>query len=105
MIADRAAKIVRMRAEGKTWHECARAMKVSYRTAHKHGTRAGAPTASGTSTSRQADERALQALSLRRQGLTFSRIGGRLGVNRRRAHALVKRGARVEARRSRAGVL
>jgi DNA-binding CsgD family transcriptional regulator len=105
VIAERAAKIVRMRAEGKTWHECAAAMKVSYRTAHKHGTRAGAPSAAERSRSRMADERAMAALRLRRLGLTFERIGGRLGVNRRRAHALVRRGARVEARRTRAGML
>lgn len=105
MIAERGGKIVRMRAEGKRWREIASALKTDVHTAHKHGVNAGAPASSARQRSRDADERGMRALALRRQGLTLERVGERLGVNRRRAHALVKRGARVEARRARAGVL
>lgn len=106
MISDRASKIARMRAERRPWRRIAADLKVALSTVHKHGTRAGAPHREARDLSRNADERALEALALHRRDFTVEDIGRRMGgIKRRRVFYLLERGRRVEERRRRSGLL
>lgn len=105
MIADRAAKIVRLRNERRTWRAVADAMGVALSTVQKHGYRAGAQHRTNRECARTERDRALQSLSLKRQGKSYAAIARALGVTRRHAIRLVARARRIDERRRQAGQL
>lgn len=105
MIAERAAKIVRLKNEGHHWREIGRRLGVSASTVQKHGKRAGAIHCSSREIARQGRERALAALSLKRRGYSYTGVATKMGIDRSTAIRLVRRARAIDERRRKVGQL